>query len=247
MSRHKTVLRVLSAVALVAVLAVLPILSARWQDRVTLGKSALGQMQDVQLNFQDRISGLGLLALMDHGRNWTLDASAASMTQEDAEHAARKVLETYQDAGFIDRALSFDVHLSEVRTVSLPYGLAGVVWNVILVAQEGNTHFAELDLSLDDATGRVMSVNYGSNDLLPEQARQELLLDFADLFFRQLEIEEYTQAAVDDLDNTYIGDNGACAQRYRFGDSEYGEINVDLYVFQQGFYVSYYESGFYED
>ena len=66
----------------------------------------------------------------------------------------------------------------------------------------------------------------------------EALSAFTDIYFTALGFDDYAQFLVRDLEYAYVGDN-ANAARYRFGDAVYGEVNVDLYVHEHGFYIEF--------
>ncbi len=237
MGKGKTALQVTAAIILVALLAGLPKLTALWQDRTILGTPALGEIQTVELNIQEELPGLALLALAKYGENWEfLDATGAAMSEEEAVTAALAALAPYQEAGLIEGGLVFYPYIVEHRAVSIPVGAAGIFWQVVLVSED---NYGEVDLILDDATGKILHINYGSEGTRPEKEYDDVLDTFARLYFGQLGIESYPQAAVTELENAYVGDNAA-AQRYRFGDKVYGEIDVDLHVFQHGFYTDFY-------
>ncbi len=240
--KHKTLLRVLVAITLVSVMAVLPILTSLWQDRATLGKPSVGKIQNVELNFEHGIPGLGLLALMYQEKQWEpVNEVAASMTREEAKQAALDAILPYQEADLIDREISFELYLVEASVLSSTSGQASIVWSATVVARREGQTVGEIQLTLEDATGRVMSMVYATESLIPEADRVEILDAFTGLFFTQLGIEDYSQAAADDLDNTYIGDDGAVAQRYRFRDTVYGEVVVNLFVHQYGFYTTFFD------
>lgn len=240
MGKNKTAMRVLGALLLVAVMAVLPMLTSALQDRATMEIPGLERMQAIELNFQKEIPGLGLLAMMCSGKMWqTADDGYAEMTVKEAEQAALDGLIPYQEAGLIDPNLDFYGYRMEPRVVTAPEDQANVVWNVVLVAMKNGLHVAEADLSMEDATGRIMGINFGVEDPIPQKSLERTLDTFAGIFFEQLGISDYGQAVADDFEGRDVGDR-AVARHYRFGDLDYGEINVALYAYPNGFYVSFY-------
>ncbi len=237
MERNRPLLRMLTAGAIVLLMAVLPLLTALWQDALTLGTPGIGQLPSVELNIRENLPGLGLLALVDQGKNWNItDVSAARLTEEEAIQTALEALEPYHQKGLLDTSQPFVPYRTELFAVSLPTGLAGVMWSITMIVEKEGIYQAEVDLLLDDATGKLVHINYGGEKRISQGEMAVFLENLAAVFFGQLGIGEYAQAAVDDLEGTYIGES-TVAQRYRFGDTAYGEVEVDLFVFSRGFYA----------
>ncbi len=241
MARKKTVIRIVIAVLLMVVTGLLPFLAAFWQDHSTLGKSVLGDSKTVVLDFGKGFSGTELLVLMDQGdqTRWqVIDPAAASMTVAEAEQAARLALEPYQAAGLIPDLEHFALQTADARVVSIPTGLAGVVWVLTFATDANETEFCDINLTLEDSTGKLTALSFGCEERIPEPGMEEKLRTFASLYFGQMGITDHTLAEVDELADSYIGET-AIAQRYRFYDEQYGAFGADLYLYQFGFFTDF--------
>lgn len=239
MHRLKTALVLLVSLMLVCTGAFLPGMVAQIQDRGTVGQVQYGDAQSVELEIQENIPAIGKLALM-----YRMDGSIevpdhnASMTCEEAEQAAFDVLQGYIDAGLIPPFESASV---EVRcllgTAADDPSLSALIWSITLYGGPDEPFF-EVDLAIDDENGYLLGIDYAREQPLSEEEREKLLPAFAEFYFDSLGIADYGYFVTTDLEEQYVGDH-ARAVRYRFGDVVYGEVNVDLYIHEYGFYTDF--------
>ena len=115
-------------------------------------------------------------------------------------------------------------------------GLQSIAWFVEITGDPINYTF--LQLVVDDETGNILMISFTHENLQGLLFGIEALTVFADIFFNGLGIDDYASYLVPDLEYAYVGDN-ANAIRYQLGDSVYGEVNVDLYVHEHGFYIEF--------
>lgn len=224
--------------ALLTVGAYLPRLAARAQDRTVMDRIRYDPISDVQLQIREGLNGMEKLALMTKlSSNIELFRESASMSEEQVNAAAAKALEPYVAAELMEPWETWDVDwriLLVGDSADLQFN--GIVWSGAIAMDSQGGSLA--DVIIDDETGRLLYVNYGSQRTI-EDPDQALLLDrFAEIFFHGLEITDYQHFVTNDMEHAYIGDN-ATGVRWRFGDVVYGEINVDLYVYRYGFYMDF--------
>lgn len=236
MRKLRTVLVLLLAAALLAALAAMPKIVAAVQDGSIMGRAQFEQVRSVQLEIRQNIPSLGKLALMGKMDGVIeIPEESASLSAEEAQKLAYSVLDSYIAKGLME---PFEHWTYEARPL-LASGdpeLSGIFWDVVIVGDP--EVFYCVQVAIDDETGKLLRINFTSNYLIQESEQEEFLYDFADLYFNGLDISEYGQFATDDLEEEYVGDNGV-AVRYCFGDLVYGEINVDLHVYNYGFYTEF--------
>lgn len=238
MGKLKTGLILLLTLALLTAGACLPRIAAAVQDGRTMGAPATQQVRSVQLEIRTDPPALEKLAMFSKqdGVIEIPEGSAALSTAE-AEELAYQALELYIEAGLIK---PFETYTYDIRPLlaQVPDDpeLTGVYWNVSIAEEmEG---YCMATLAIDDETGKVLLIHFFSGDENEKEDRKEMLALLGALYFESLGITNYVDFAVDDLEMAYIGENSV-GQRYRFGDVVYGEVNLDLYVCANGFYVEF--------
>lgn len=241
MHKVKTAIVLLLTAVLFAVCAMLPGMVSVYQDERVIGQPRYGETPAVALQIQEAVipsplEGLAMMGQMNG--SITISDSMASMTCEAAEKAALDAMQCYIDAGLMEH---FEIYSVEVRCmvgqVLRNSELSGIYWSVTILS-DPDSPFCMAHLAIDDRTGRPILVNCSRGNPFDFYQRRKLLPVFAEIYFTGLNMEEYEHFAVDDLENQYIGEN-AYAVRYRFGDVVCGEVNVDLYVHEHGFYTEF--------
>lgn len=220
---------------LILLCALLPRCMGLVQDRRALNRVGYSQSTQVQLEIQQGMTPLGKLALLCRMEGvLEVPEAMAEMTVEEAEQAALVALQAYVDAGLIPEFPVWHIE-AEPLLILTPeeVDLAGLVWAVTVLSDEEGVMNVSLDI--DDATGKLLRLNY-SYEYWGREDLTETLAQFAETYFEGLAVEHYENFATEDLENRYIGDDVA-GMRYRIEDMSYGEINLDLYVHQYGFYV----------
>lgn len=241
MRKGKNMALLLLAAGIIAACALLPGVVASYQDSTAIGQPHFETVPNIQLQIRGEeetpaMAKLAMIARMDGGLE--ISKSMASMTQEEAEERALEILEEYVDVGLVD---PFDPVVLDgwcmMATVTTDPSLNGVYWMMTLVSAD-EKNYAQFDLAVDDQSGAVLAVSFTSERIRHQEEREALLSGFADYYFNRLGIPDYAAFVTEDMENQYIGENN-CAVRYRFGDAVYGEINVDLYVHEYGFYTEF--------
>lgn len=235
MAKLKYILVIVLAVVIVIAGAFLPRLVADFRDEATLGKAGFEWMQPVEFEIHRNIPSMGKLAMMAQFSGAVeIPESKATMTAQQVREACGAALQPYIDAGLMAEFVQWQVELCPYL-IQTPV-INGIVWTVTIF--DGPEGLYLIDAVIDDETGQLLRIDVMDQQFRGSELRTEYLYAFADLFFSGLGITDYDYAAFETDDLKKIG-TGADALRYRFGDAVYGEVNVDLYVFEYGFYVEF--------
>lgn len=242
MGNWKNPLVILVTLALLVLFACFPTIASAVQDWQNMRQSAFEQIQSVQLDIRGSIPAMGKLAMMCRQDGLIeISQDMASLTSAEVEELAFEAIAPYVDAGMADPFHERNAEFYSIRPVLVQVPempeLSGVFWDVILRGDP--SAYYEVHLAIDDETGKVLTMNLHSDYVITAQEFPRFLDAFADIFFTGLEIEDYGNFETTDMESAYVGDN-AKAVRYRFGDAEYGEISVDFYVYQHGFYMEFH-------
>lgn len=241
MRKLKRILVLLLAAGIIAVCALLPGMIAAYQDGTSLGQTHYETVPNIQLQIRGEeetpaMAKLAMMARLEGGIE--ISESLAAMSRVEAEERALAILEEYVAAGLAE---DFEPVVLNSRcmlaSTAVDPVLNGVFWMVTLVSGD-DRQYAQFDLALDDESGLLLAVSYANENPIPQQQREVKLAAFADFYFGSLGIGDYAAFATDDMETQYTGENG-CVVRYRFGDTVYGEVNVDLYVHEYGFYTEF--------
>lgn len=235
MGKVRNSLILLATLICIGLTAFLPKITGWVQDTAALGQVSYGLSSAVELEIREDMPPLGKLSLLAR-RTGIIQVPAllAEMTQEEAEQAALDALMPYMDCGLMPETEDWFLEAQPILVqTEEEEAAAGVIWAVTATGDREGLLVVSLDI--DDATGTLLRINF-SCEYWGETDLEDCLSRFAQVYFAGLGLEGYERSATDDLKNTYIGDDAA-GIRYRFGDSVYGEVNVDLYVYRYGFYV----------
>lgn len=265
MDRLKNLLVLFLCVGLMVVLARLPRIVAWTEDVFSGSRSGTMPMEAVQSTQPKQEDSDSVIRLLQMERNMysvPVSAEQTSMTEEEVLEIVDQWMEDCQEAGI------FTVFAPSYQNIE-PYlcmdmegkGYFGVIWGVELSADEEPYH--DIFVHLDDATGRILYVNYQTSNTVVavenpsespsgnydsyresdpgEEEKKNRLERFADLYFRQLgysEAAEYARSTGTGYYFRLMEDDIAYAF-YSFGDTHYGEISVEFYVYDGGFYNSF--------
>ena len=245
MRKWKNIVLVLLAACIIAAGAALPRLISSFQDDAAIGQIHYETIPNIMLQIRGEESStplkkLAMMARMDGGLE--LSESMASMNAAEAEARFYEIMQSYIDTGLID---AFDpvVYESRCMLVSVTSGpsLNGIIWMATLISGD-DQNFAQFDAAIDDETGDLLAVSYTGDRVFSEGERDLYLSVFPNLYFTSLGMDDYAYYVTPDMNDAYTGENGL-AVRYLFDDAVYGEVKVDFYVDQYGFYNQFPESG----
>lgn len=231
----------IAAAVIIAACGLLPGIVSVWQDGKNLGQNQYEPITNIALDIRGEeevspVAGIAMMCRMDGGLE--ISESMAKMTRKEAESRGFAILQEYVDAGLVE---TFDPVVWESRcmlaTVTMDPSLNGVFWMVTLVSADDHD-YAQFDLAIDDKTGCALAISYTREQNRYDQPYETLVESFARVYFHGFGIENNMDHATNDLRKQYAGEK-TYAVRYRFGDLEYGELNVDLFAHQYGFYTEF--------
>ena len=247
MRNLKISLLILLTILLLAGFAALPVIAASLQDNRVVNQSGYQQMQTMKLDYgneKETLPIMGKLALFTIMQTIDIDASQASMTEEEAFLAAETQMKAYEEAGIFQW---FDVPL---RSATPKLGIDPndatnyvVFWTVTYISEKGQKQTLLLDI--DDETGKILSIRHEvyeaySMDGVWER-NKKIMNAFTDIYFSQLGMTEAKKYAETEAGFEYYErDGGVSNALYSFGDVTYGEISIDFYVEGAGGFYLYF-------
>ena len=245
MYKWKNMLILILAACIIAAGAALPGLVSTFQDDASFGQIYYETVPNIMLQIRGEeaaspLKKLAMMTRMDGGLE--LSESMASMNSAEAEDRFYQIMQSYIDYGLIT---PFDPVVYESRcmlvSVTSDPSLNGIVWMATLISGD-DQNFAQFDAAIDDETGDLLAVSYTGDRVLSEGERELYLSVFPNLYFTSLGIDDYVYYVTPDMNDACVGEHGL-AVRYRFEDAVCGEVKVDFYVDQYGFYNQFPESG----
>lgn len=239
MGKLKSVIAVLATAALITVCGLFPNIFFFLADRSQGKEADFIPINPVRLEIKPELTSLGKLAVLC-GADFHLELSEAqtNLTKEQVTEAVHKGLMPFTDTALISYVGENMELRPELFQVSQNPDLQAVVWLVDLTHElygDPKT-FTNIGLVIDDETGTVLAISYTCETPGKAPVGKEALSIFADIFFSGLGVADHSRYQVSDLE--YAGDNGD-AFRYCFTDDLWGEVFVDLYVHDHGFYVEF--------
>lgn len=238
MGKWKNIVLLLLTAVTIAACAALPQLISYFQDDAAIGQIHYEPLPNIMLTIQGEeaappLKKLAMMARMDGGLE--LSESMASMNAADAEARFYEIMQLYIDAGLIN---AFDPVVYESRcmlaSVTSDPSLNGIIWMATFISGD-DQNFAQFDAAIDDDTGKLLAVSYTGDKVLSEGERDLYLSVLPNLYFTSLDMDDYVYYVTTDMSDAYIGENNL-AVRYRFEDAIYGEVSVDFYIDEYGFY-----------
>lgn len=246
MHKLKLILILTVTVGLVTAIAFLPQAAAVMQDTAIHGEVKYGDMQTVELHFgteADRepvdIPTFEKLGMMRQPL-YIISDEKASMTQEEVIAAIDTGLAPYYDVGLIVS------DWSEAKPSLTPYLAYGegsnycIFWEVVLWGKCDNVYYF-LSLYIDDETGKIITIDYMVDDAIIFDIADQAyyMTQFTEIYFDSLELS----TSADHLNSEQLVEDisldlpGRTALRYTFGDAVYGEVSIEFYIHESGFYV----------
>ena len=237
MRRCKPVLWILVTLGVLVLFAFAPRIVSRIMDSNTQGRASLNPMQSLELTLHTELPVLSKLAMISKMEATILVADGkAQMTRGQVMDAVYSALNPYLEAGIItysEEAVALDPYLVQVPDHP---ELQNVVWVVMI--QGDPDPFTMLDLIVDDETGKLLRISYTTEQGLTGFPFGEVLAVLEQIYFSQFDLFDYPENLETDYAEKYVGDNGL-SSRYLLSTEEYGEISVDLCVYDYGFYVEF--------
>ncbi len=237
MRRFKTALFVLLTLAALVFFAFAPHMVSAILDDNTIGRVSLDPMVSPEIKLRKNIPALGKLAMLSQMEGTiALAEEKATMDREQVMEAVYKALRPYLDAHlatYSEQNIEMYPHLVQIPE---HLELQSIVW--IVTIQGGPKSFTFFDLLIDDETGQLLRISYTTGNGMYTLHPADALMHFEEIYFSQLGLSDYSYAWAADMAPVNIGDSGA-GKRFVFTSDEYGEIPVDLYIYDYGFYVEF--------
>ena len=242
MRKVKNILMILLTILLLAAGSLLPMAAARMQDKTTTNVVQYENIEALQLKLEEEALSMTYqekMFLLMHGEGAEITDEKMKIKEERIMEAAYGALTPYMDL-FLGG--SFDNDYIEYYPVMVYDGSDpsryAYYWHVILSL---DMSFEDtVSLVLDDETGKALAVELIDPQMHIEEAYMpELQYAFAATSFKELEIEPIAQwpLEVAAAENYDAMGRPAAAVNYQFIDALYGEVNVEIGVRQDGFYI----------
>lgn len=242
MGKVKTGLTVVLALALLVTGAFIPRLVCRIQDEKNSEAPAFAPMPSVRLDMKERATIVDRLFMMAKVDGYIrIDESKAKHSGEEILTLVQQAIEPYVTIPIMDyRDDRIKLYPSLAKVDDAPE-LQGIVWFVTF-SGEGKEGYSFLDLIVDDETGKVLVISY-TQEAETEKwlSAQETMEVFAELYFTNMGISEYREYQNGEMTHAYV-DGESNGWRFSFGDITYGQVDVDLYVHEYGFYAEISET-----
>lgn len=240
MGKVKNILAVLLTVLLLAGGGLLPTAVSRLQDKTTTNTVQYENIEALQLRLEEEALSMSYqekMYLLMHGEGMEITDEKTKIKEERIMEAVYGALAPYMDLFFGD---SFDNDYIEYYPVMVYDGTDpsryAYYWHVILSL---DMSFEDtVSLVLDDETGKALAVEMIDPALHIEDAYiPELQYTLAATYFKELEIEPIAQLPLESAENYDAMGMPVAAVNYQFVDAVYGEVNVEIGVRPDGFYI----------
>lgn len=237
MRKFKTALFVFLTLAVLVFFAFAPHMVSAILDDNTLGRVSLDPMVSPELKLRKNIPALGKLAMLSQMEGTiALAEEKATMNREQVMEAVYEALRPYLDAHLVtysEQDIEMFPHLVQIPE---HLELQSIVW--IVMVHGDPKSFTFFDLLIDDETGQLLRISYVTENGMFHLSAEDVLTHFEEIYFSQLGVSDYAHAWEADMAPVNPGDSGS-GKRYVFTSDEYGDIPVDLYVYDYGFYVEF--------
>lgn len=240
MGKVKTVLAVLLTALLLVGGSLLPAVATHFQDKSTANVVQYENIEALQLRLEEEALSMTYqekMFLMMHGAGMDVTDEKTNIKEETVMEAAYAALMPYMDL-FLGG--SFDNDYIEYYPVMVydesdPSRYA-YYWHVVMSLDMSMND--SLSVILDDETGKILAIEMIDPALHIEYAYiPELQYTLAATYFKELEIEPIAQLPLESAENYDAMGMSVAAVNYQFVDAVYGEVNVEIGVRPDGFYI----------
>lgn len=247
MRKVKNAFLILLAALLVAAGGLLPMAAARLQDKATIGTAKYEDIEVLQLKMEEEpgLSFYEKIQLITAGIGVEVTDETMKMTGAQVLEAVYAGLQAYVDIGFLVEDLSNDYlefYPIMVYDENDP-SVFNYYWHVSMSLDVSQNDF--ISLILDDETGKILAIELKDPEMYIEAPYlTELEYQISSVYFNDLEIVPAAEMPVDaeGILDGYAnelqepGDSHVLI-RYQCVDVRYGEINIEICVHSNGFYI----------
>lgn len=245
MKKWKIPLLILITVVLLVVGAFLPDIASAGQDHVHVAQVGFSEIESLKLDFSNSQSMGALLkklTLVRDGSFYSVSSSKTKLPREKMEQTVKEALALYYQEELIPynwTGYSFSAvpHLVYNGNDS---GIYGIFWVITI-------HWTDIDddltLFLDDETGLILYIHYGSAIPLENYTPQDYLDTLSNTYFTSTGISEIvadpSAYGVESIffDDTGLYTNGDQHYSYSFQHPEYGVLEIQFWLYKHGFYT----------
>lgn len=242
MRRIKVALIFLFCAVLLAGGAVFPWLVAYFQDLADMDQVRYGDIDVIQLNFEQErqvLTILGKLNLLQSAEMLEVSDAEAQMDRGELYATIQKVLLPYCDVGLISSEWDSDLECTAILAYDPEdAGRYMILWNVYFMNSDPHRG---LTMYIDDETGKILFIDYFSEEFCYEMEKNGLdyilcLELFYKIYFDSLELEMPEMEPVEEVN---VPEAGSAAVESHWGDVLYGEFSVRFNINSVGFNTTY--------
>lgn len=245
MRKLKIPVLILITIALLAVGATLPAIAAAVQDQTIVNHSSFGDMESLKLDFSDPevTPLLQKLALLRDGSFYTVSPDKTKIRQSEVEQLVKEGLALY----YQNELIPYNWQKYEFSALPhLVYSNAdqdtyAIFWVVDIRWPETEDY---LSLYLDDETGLILYMHYGTASALDVYTAQGYLDALSDAYFASTGLSNIL-ADPEEFGAEWIefDDAGVYAKNDKYyvhtiHHPDYGVLEIQFWLYQNGFYTS---------
>lgn len=245
MRKLKIPVLILITIALLAVGATLPAIAAAVQDQTIVNHSSFRDMESLKLDFSDPevTPLLQKLALLRDGSFYTVSPDKTKIRQSEVEQLVKDGLALY----YQNELIPYNWQKYEFSALPhLVYSNAdqdtyAIFWVVDIRWPETEDY---LSLYLDDETGLILYMHYGTASALDVYTAQGYLDALSDAYFASTGLSDIL-ADPEEFGAEWIefDDAGVYAKNDKYyvhtiHHPDYGVLEIQFWLYQNGFYTS---------
>lgn len=242
MRKVKNALLLLLVALLLAVGCLLPMAAARLQDSQTANLVQYADIEALQLKLEEEVLSMTFLEkifLTMHGMGVEINDENTRIKEKDVLNVTDKALTPYQEVFF---GKSFDndyIHYYPVMVYdeSDPSRYYYYWYVTMSLDASYNDHVTVI---LDDETGKLLAIEMTDPEMyIDEPYLQELQYALSGIYLNELDITPVAEWPLS-LESTEKYDAkgvSVVAANYQFVDTVYGEVNIEIGVRTNGFYI----------
>ena len=243
MRKLSCILLTLLTVLTIVLGGILPLLAGMLQDRAMVGKVSYEEMGEASLEIRE-LPMLDKLAILAKAPMISISEDKANLTQDQLPQIVGRELKPYVDCGLIDVQADF----SDWENMNVSYEPSISYWEwedtdesvvfwfiTIVVDLEGDQNGeAFLRLTLDDQTGKLVTLEYNRSERNDEQKEEKSLI-FFERYLNSLELTD----SKDVTTNTYgpeTLEDGGVYTTFQWTDEVYGTTSMYFQITSFGFF-----------
>lgn len=242
MRKIKTALTVLLTLLLLAAGSLLPMAAAQLQDKKTANVVQYADIEALQLKLEEEVLSMTFqekIFLIMHGMGVEVNDENTKIKENDVIETTYAALTPYMELFF---GKSFDndyIHYYPVMVYDEGDPTRHAYYWYVTMSLDVS-HDDQVILVLDDETGKLLAVGVTDSEMdIAEPYLQELQYGLSTIYLSELGIAPVAEwpletAAVEENEARGIS---VVAANYQFIDTLYGEVNIEIGVRTDGFYI----------